>query len=393
MATRRRVALGMSGGVDSAVSAALLARAGYEVVGVTCVFQRDAAGECSVRDAAAVCRRLGIAHVEHDCADLFAREVVEPFVDAYAQGLTPSPCVKCNANAKIPALLAAADEHGCDSIAAGHYARIVQVPAGRAEGSTCPTSLSTSAEPAGRDVKPAESFDFAAPSNEFAGASPLRFAVMRALDARKDQSYMLAMLSQEQLSRLVLPLGAMTKVDVRLMAADLGLEVAEKPDSQDICFIDGDYRDFLRTHGVADAPGSIVDRAGRVLGEHAGLSSYTIGQRKGIGVAAPEPYYVLAKRPCDNALVVGFAEEARIGGVVARDVNWQALATLDEPRDAMVKLRYRSTAAACIMEPWENGRVRVRLRSPQQATAPGQFVVFYQGDTVLGGGMIEEVLA
>ena len=259
----RRVALGMSGGVDSAVSAALLMRAGYEVVGVTCRFTDDAAADRAVGDAAAVCARLGLRHVEWDCAALFESAVVQPFVDAYAAGLTPSPCVGCNACCKLPSLLAAADELGCESVATGHYARIAQL------------------------------------------ADSGRYVVKCALDARKDQSYMLALLSQEQLARLVLPLGGTTKAEVRVLAADLGLPVAEKPESQDVCFIEGDYRAFLRARGVDDRPGTIVDCAGAVLGRHDGLANYTVGQRKGIGVAAPEPYYVVAKRPETCELVVG----------------------------------------------------------------------------------------
>ena len=345
----RRVALGMSGGVDSAVSAALLMRAGYEVVGVTCRFTDDAAADRAAGDAAAVCARLGLRHVERDCAALFENAVVQPFVDAYAAGLTPSPCVGCNACCKLPSLLAAADELGCESVATGHYARIAQL------------------------------------------ADNGRYVVKCALDAHKDQSYMLALLSQEQLARLVLPLGGTTKAEVRVLAADLGLPVAEKPESQDVCFIEGDYRAFLRARGVADRPGAIVDCAGAVLGRHGGLANYTVGQRKGIGVAAPEPYYVVAKRPETCELGVGFADEARISSVLTGPVRWQALACLDGPRAASVKLRYRSRAVPCIIEPEPEGRVRAVLREPQPTTAPGQFAVFSVGDTVLGGGMIEEV--
>ena len=345
----RRVALGMSGGVDSAVSAALLMRAGYEVVGVTCRFTDDAAADRAADDAAAVCARLGLRHVERDCAVLFESAVVQPFVDAYAAGLTPSPCVGCNACCKLPSLLAAADELGCESVATGHYARIAQL------------------------------------------ADNGRYVVKCALDARKDQSYMLALLSQEQLARLVLPLGGTTKAEVRVLAADLGLPVAEKPESQDVCFIEGDYRAFLRERGVDDPPGAIVDCAGAVLGRHDGLSGFTVGQRKGIGVAAREPYYVVGKRPETGELVVGFADEARISSVLTGPVRWQALACLDGPRAASVKLRYRSRAVPCIIEPEPEGRARAVLREPQPTTAPGQFAVFSVGDTVLGGGMIEEV--
>ena len=345
-----RIALGMSGGVDSAVSAALLMRAGYEVVGVTCRFRDNAATERAVADAATVCSQLGIPHAVPTCVDDFERCVVGPFVSSYAAGLTPSPCVGCNARCKMPALLRVADECGCERVATGHYARIACL------------------------------------------ADSGRFVVKTALDARKDQSYMLSLLSQEQLARLVLPLGAMTKAEVRVIAADLGLAVAEKAESQDNCFIEGDYRPFLRARGVEDAAGNIVDRAGAVLGRHEGLSNYTVGQRKGIGVAAPEPYYVVEKRPSTGELVVGFADDTLIDRVVVGAMNWQAYPTLGDPYDAMVKLRYRSRPCACIIEPEDNQRVSLALRSPQPTTAPGQYAVLYDGDTVLGGGMIEEVV-
>lgn len=345
-----RIALGMSGGVDSAVSAALLMRAGYEVVGVTCRFRDGAATEQAVADAAAVCSQLGIPHVVPACVDHFERCVVEPFVSSYAAGLTPSPCVGCNARCKMPTLLSVADECDCAHIATGHYARIARL------------------------------------------VDSGRFVVKTALDARKDQSYMLSLLSQEQLARLVLPLGAMTKVEVRVIAADLGLVVAEKAESQDSCFVDGDYRPFLRAHGVEDAPGTIVDRAGTVLGRHEGLANYTVGQRKGIGIAGPEPYYVVEKRIATGELVVGFANETFIDAVVVGDMNWQAFETIGDSYDAMVKLRYRSRPCACIIEPEGSQRVSLALRSPQPTTAPGQYAVLYDGDTVLGGGMIEEVM-
>lgn len=345
----KRIALGMSGGVDSAVSAELLMRAGYEVVGVTFRFTNDAAADRAVHDAAEVCARLGLRHVERDSTALFEREVVQSFVSEYAAGLTPSPCVGCNACCKLPSLLAAADELSCDFVATGHYARIEQLPENG------------------------------------------RYVVKCAYDVRKDQSYMLALLSQEQLARLVLPLGSTTKKEVRALAAELGLPVAEKPESQDVCFIEGDYRAFLRERGVKDKPGTIANREGVVLGQHAGLSNYTVGQRKGIGIAASEPYYVVAKHPETAELVVGFAHEARITSVLAAPVKWQAIAGLAEPRTASVKLRYRSPAVSCALEPAPEGCVRIILDEPQSTTAPGQLAVFFEGDTVLGGGMIEEV--
>lgn len=355
----KRIALGMSGGVDSSVAAVLLARAGYEVVGVTCLFHDDEAAHADAAAAEEVCRALGIDHAVADCTEQFEARVVRPFVDAYAAGLTPSPCVGCNASCKLPALLEVADRLGCGKVATGHYARVAQ--------------LSDSG----------------------------RFVVKTGLDEHKDQSYMLALLSQDQLARLVLPLGALTKADARLIARDCGLPVADAPESQDVCFVPGDYRAFLKGRGVEDAPGPIVDARGAVLGEHRGLAGFTVGQRKGIGVAGPEPYYVIAKRPATRELVVGTAREACIGAVRVGSVNWQAFARLDAECEAMVKLRYRSRGAACIITPERThparmasadaGGVEVTLLSPQPTTAPGQYAVFYEGATVLGGGVIEEV--
>lgn len=345
----KRVALGMSGGVDSSVSVALLQRHGYEVLGVTCVFQHNVAARAAVAGAREVCDAFGVEHVAFECAEAFERCVVAPFVSDYAAGLTPSPCVGCNARAKLPALFEAAAAHGCERVATGHYARVAQM----------------------QDTG--------------------RFAVLQALDHRKDQSYMLSQLSQEQLSRLVLPLGGMTKLEVRAIAADLGLAVADTPDSQDICFAPRGYRELLAERGVESEPGDIVDARGNVVGRHTGLADYTVGQRKGIGVAGPEPYYVLEKRVSDNALVIGTADESLIRAVVVSGLNWQAIEPHATSLDAMVKLRYRSEPCPCIITFMDVCCARVDLCSPQPATAPGQHAVFYQGATVLGGGVIEEV--
>lgn len=347
-APRGRVALGMSGGVDSSVAVAALQAEGFEVVGVTLVLQDAPAARAAVDAAAEVCARLGAEHHVIERTALFERVVAAPFAASYAAGLTPSPCVGCNAAVKLPALLAAADELGCAAVATGHYARVGRLADGH-------------------------------------------WAVLVALDHAKDQSYMLAALTQPQLARLILPLGGMTKLAVRSAAADLGLACADAPESQDVCFAPRGYRAFLAERGVTGEPGPILLPDGREIGRHQGLASYTVGQRKGVGVAGPEPYYVLDKRVADNALVVGPADEALLTRVETGPVNWQALAGLSAPADAMVKLRYRSRAAACIMEPREDGGVIVRLREPQPLTAPGQWAVFYQGSTVLGGAMIEEV--
>lgn len=348
MGSGKRVALGMSGGVDSSVAVAVLQREGYEVVGVTCVFCGTQAACAAVGDARAVCESFGIEHVVRRCEGVFEERVVSPFVRAYEAGLTPSPCVGCNAEVKIPELLAAAEASGCPKIATGHYARVARLGDGG------------------------------------------RLAVLAALDHRKDQSYMLSQLSQDQLERLVLPLGGLTKLAVRETARELGLSVADKDESQDICFAERGYRALLADRGVSAQPGPII-LEGRQVGVHTGLVDYTVGQRKGVGVAGPEPYYVLEKRTAENELVIGTASQARVSSMFVRRPNWQALDGLREPMEAMVKLRYRSAACPCIMEPEDGDRVRIRLLSAQPATAPGQHAVFYLGSTVLGGGEIEEV--
>lgn len=202
---------------------------------------------------------------------------------------------------------------------------------------------------------------------------------------------MLASLSQEQLARLILPLGGVTKLEVRSLAHDLALPAADAPESQDICFAPNGYRELLASYGVESEPGVIVNTAGDPVGAHQGLFDFTVGQRKGIGVAGPEPYYVTGKNVAENELIIGTAQESLIRSVEVRDVNWQAIEEPREPVEAMVKLRYRSVARACIIEPVDAGRLHVTLPSAQPATAPGQFAVFYQGSAVLGGGVIEEV--
>lgn len=346
-AKKTRVALGMSGGVDSATSAAILLSEGYDVIGVTCLFLEGEASRASAQDAKAVCDRLGIEHVVRACAGAFEREVISPFVDAYGHGLTPSPCVRCNERCKVPQLVAAADELGCEKIATGHYARVVEL------------------------------------------LESGRFVVRTALDGSKDQSYMLATLDQCCLERLILPLGGTTKAAVRACAEDLSLPVAHKPESQDICFVSGEYADFLAARGIFGAPGDIVDASGRVLGRHNGLERYTVGQRKGIGIGgAAEPYYVIAKDVEGNRLVVGFKDESLISKVELSSAVWQAFEKLSEPIECMVKLRYRSQPKPCLLEPLSDGLARASLLEPQDSTAPGQIAVFYQGSTVLGGGTI-----
>lgn len=358
-----RVVLGMSGGVDSSVAARLLMDAGFEVVGVTCIFVDDDNARQAAEDARVVAEKLGIPHVLKECTHRFACNVVDSFVEEYASGRTPSPCVVCNRSCKIPSLIEAADELGCGFVATGHYARIVRLDG--------------------------------------------RLAVARSASAPKDQSYMLSMLSQEHLARLVLPLGTLAegKARVRELAAQWSLPVASKSDSQDICFIHGSHLDFLAERGLSEHPGDIVTSDGRVVGRHKGLHRYTIGQRKGLDIGgAPEPYYVIDKRADVNELVVAFASGASIVGARVRDVVWQA-GTAKRISDVCaehgsypcsVKLRYRQAAApCCIVSPValdeSPSAVDVLLDAPQATTAPGQYAVFYDGDTVLAAGVIEEV--
>lgn len=366
------IALGLSGGVDSATSAALLLSQGYRVTGVTCVFndadtrmptEKSAAiaveadeknadlsdqqdQNSTIAAAETVCRALGIDHVVYDVREVFRNRVIDPFVADCAQGLTPAPCVTCNRFCKIPVLCQAADELGCEKIATGHYARVVE-----------DTELH-------------------------------RFALKRALDETKDQTYMLALLTQEQLSRLVLPLGGYTKQEVRQYALDQGIPVAKRPESQDLCFVPEDYRDFLIEQGVADDPGPIMTSDGKVVGEHQGIHHFTLGQRKGLGVALGEPYFVVGKDAQAKSITIAPKDQAFISAVEVRDLNWM-LPCPTEP--CTVKIRYRSKPALARVVPLGTDRVRVEFFEPQTLTAPGQCCAFYQGSVLLGGGIIDTV--
>lgn len=353
----------MSGGVDSSVCALLLQEAGFDVRGATMVLRGGevlgGAGEgegstCGsardVEDARAVCRRLGILHDAFDLRDRFDAAVVRPFCDAYLEGRTPNPCIDCNRFLKFEALQKRRREMGLDYVATGHYAR--------------------------------RRWD------EATG----RWQLLRASDPAKDQSYVLYHLTQDTLAHMLFPLGELTKDEVRELARAHGFVTAEKPESQDICFVpDGDYAGFIEGHcgaGAAFEPGEIVNRGGRVLGEHAGLIRYTIGQRKGIGVAAREPLYVLGKDASANRLVVGFKDELLSSGVVACDVNLISGGVLEGPRKVQVKTHYRQRPVLATAEQTGPDELTVTFEEPQRAAAPGQAAVLYEGDVVLGGGTI-----
>jgi tRNA-specific 2-thiouridylase len=356
-----RALAAMSGGVDSSVAAYLLTDQGFETEGVTLkLFENEDACLassrvcCSLKDAEEarqVCLTLGIPHFVYNFTRTFNHDVIDRFCDGYLAGETPNPCIDCNRYVKFAALQQRRRELGYDYVATGHYAR--------------------------------RAFD------EKTG----RYLLLRGRDANKDQSYVLFHLTQDTLAHMLFPLGELTKPEVRAIAARQGFINANKPESQDICFVpDGDYATFIgKRRGTAFPPGDIVDRAGHVLGRHRGLIHYTVGQRKGIGVAAREPLYVCAKDAERNRLVVGTDAETRCTGVVVRDVNLIALAELSGPVRCEVKTHYRQTARPAVVTPREDGGATIAFDEPQRACAPGQAAVFYQGDVVVGGGTIESV--
>lgn len=337
-----RVMVAMSGGVDSATTALLLLRDGYQVQGMTLD-----TGSVDTRGAADLCRQLGIPHQVVDVRGDFRHLVMDHFVDSYAAGLTPNPCIQCNITIKFPYLVQAADEAGCALIATGHYARVE-------EG-----------------------------------------ALFRAVDKDKDQSYVLYGLPRSTVQRLVLPLGGLDKAQVRAIASQAGLANAQAPESQDICFVaDDDHLAFLCSQGLRQQPGEIVDLQGRVLGTHRGLAAYTIGQRRGLGIGGGEPLFVLEKDLEANRLVVGTRQHLGFSACSLSQVNWLLGEQPSEPVPVHAKVRYRSPAQEALYDP---ATCLLSFPQPVEALAPGQAAVLYgdgvhlSQDQVLGGGTISSV--
>ncbi len=357
-----RVVVAMSGGVDSSVAAALLVEQGYEVIGImlrlwseeapggdTCAAQNRCCTPDQMRDARRVADRLGIPFFVLDSRDVFRQRIVQSFIDGYASGETPNPCLACNRHIRFTHLLDHALALGARYLATGHYARL-----GRALDGT--VTLHTGLDPA------------------------------------KDQTYVLSVLRQDQIRHALFPIGEYTKPRVRELAARFGLPVASKHDSQDLCFLaDGDYRRFLREHAPeAVLPGPIVTRRGDMLGQHTGLPDYTIGQRKGLGISHPEPLYVLGKNAGRNALIVGTQAELGSTTLTARTVNWIAGAPPAESIRAEVKIRYKAAPVPATVTPLPGEQAAVAFDHPVRDIAPGQGGVFYQGDRCLGGGIIAQ---
>ncbi|WP_286153540.1 tRNA 2-thiouridine(34) synthase MnmA [Sporofaciens musculi] len=358
MSRKEKVIIGMSGGVDSSVAAWLLKEQGYEVVGVTMQIWQDeeeevleenggCCGLSAVEDARRTAQLLEIPHYVMNFKADFKRFVIDYFVSEYLEGRTPNPCIACNRYVKWEALLNRSLEIGADYIATGHYARIRQLENGR-------------------------------------------FCLTRSVTAAKDQTYALYNLTQEQLSHTLMPVGSYSKEEIRRMADQIGLSVADKPDSQEICFVpDQDYAGFIeRTTGAPSQTGNFVQADGTILGQHKGIIHYTIGQRRGLGLPMGRRVVVTEIRPETNEVVIGEQEDVWTDHLLADRLNWMSVPDLTEERSASAKIRYNHTGTPCTLQKTASDQVRVQFHEPVRAVTPGQAVVFYDGDCVLGGGTI-----
>ena len=355
---KKTVVVGLSGGVDSSVAAYLLKEQGYDVIGVTmqiwqeedsCTVEENGGccGLSAVEDARRVAQKLDIPYYVMNFRKEFQKQVIDYFTREYLEGRTPNPCIACNRYVKWESLLKRSLEIGADYIATGHYARVEQLPNGR-------------------------------------------YAVRNSVTAKKDQTYALYNLTQEQLARTLMPVGAYTKDEIRKIAEEAGLLVAHKKDSQEICFVpDNDYARFIKNSTGKTIPkGNFVLADGKVIGEHQGIIHYTIGQRKGLNLSMGHPVFVTKIRPDSNEVVIGENEDLFVNTLICDRVNFMAMEGLEEEVRLKAKIRYNHPGAECVISPVEDGKVRVTFDQPQRAITPGQAVVFYQGEYVAGGGII-----
>lgn len=350
---KERVVVAMSGGVDSSTAACLLAKQGYEVIGISMklpntgeVSESGCCGILGIDDARKVAQRIGIPFYALNYEKEFESKVIDYFCREYVCGRTPNPCIICNETVKLGSLLNKAGSLGADYIATGHYARLVH--------------------------------------------NGKRHLLKKGKDKKKDQSYFLFSLSQKQLKHIRFPLGDYTKEEVRKLAKKFGLKVHDKPASQEICFVSTNYHEFLKTRITANGfqSGLIVDTGGKVLGEHKGIAFYTIGQRKGIG-AHKKPLYVVEIDRENNTVIIGEEEKLFKSELEASGVNWSSLEEPSEPLKVKARIRYRHKEQGALVTPLGGGKVKVRFDKAQRAVTPGQAVVFYDGDTVIGGGWID----
>ncbi len=351
---KKRVLLGMSGGVDSSVAAILLKEQGYEVVGITMnLWNNEKAGEeeisSSAFDAKMVCEKLGIEHYTIDLRENFNENVINYFCNCYSKCQTPNPCIECNKYFKFRVMYQKAKELGCDYIATGHYAK----------------------------VEYDERYN--------------KYVLKKSNAGRKDQSYVLYSIDKDLLDKIIFPLNNFEdKSQIRKIAEEHGLQIANKPDSEDICFIpDGDYKKFLEENSnITQNPGNIVHVDGRVLGKHNGLYNYTIGQRKGLGIANPVPLFVVGFNKEKNEVIVGESDKLFSKELYLEDVNLLLIDEITEKTEVMAKIRYSAKEAKAFIYPIDNGKMKVEFEEPQRAITPGQSVVFYIDDCVVGGGKI-----
>lgn len=353
---QKKVIVGLSGGVDSAAAALLLKNEGFDLLGVTLkLFEKKGlsldknnacCNENDIKDAEDICKNLGIPHKVLDFGKSFKENVIDYFISSYKNGETPNPCVVCNRTVKFEELFREADRNGNALAATGHYARI--------------------------------------------GESNGRYYIMKGKDVSKDQSYVLYGLSQNFLSRTVFPLGCFSKSEIRELAKEAGIAVSGKKDSQDICFIpDGNYREFIEDYtGTKFKTGDFVLRDGTVIGTHSGIIGYTVGQRKGLGIASTEPYYVLSKNTETNTVTLGREQELYSKTFTVKNVNFMAIEKLESSIKLKIKTRYRQQEKSATVSPTDENTVRVEFGEAQKAITPGQSAVFYDGDVVVGGGII-----